>query len=141
VNDLEASGLVAKQAITEVLYMYCDAVDHHDADLGRRIWHPDGTATYEGIYDGPGQEFVAWVASMSRGTSKTIHQVTNVLIELDGERATSRCTATAWGRTGEVDTMSIARCVDTWSRRDGQWRIDARNVTPEFMHRVPAPTP
>jgi hypothetical protein len=34
----------AKQAITEVLYHYCHAVDRIDADLASRIWHPDGVA-------------------------------------------------------------------------------------------------
>jgi hypothetical protein len=137
VNDLEASGLAAKQAITEVLYLYCEAVDQRDVELGKRIWHPDGTAHYEGMYDGPGQEFVAWVAKVSQGANPTLHQVTNVLIDVDGDRATSRCTTTAWGRATEYDTMTSARTYDTWSRRDGEWRIDARKVTMQYMHRVP----
>jgi hypothetical protein len=137
VNDLQASGLADKQAITEVLYLYCEAVDQRDVELGKRIWHSDGTAVYEGMYDGPGQEFVAWVAEMSKGANPTLHQVTNVLIDLDGDRATSRCTTTAWGRSGDSDTMTSARTYDTWSRRDGEWRIDARRVAMQYMHKVP----
>ena len=42
----------AKQAITEVLYRYCHAVDRIDADLASGIWHPDGVARYEDIFEG-----------------------------------------------------------------------------------------
>jgi hypothetical protein len=139
VNDLEASGLAAKQAITEVLYRYCEAVDQSDLDLGSRIWHPDGTALYDGMYDGPGPEFVGWVAAQSGGSPTSFHQVTNVLIDLDGDKASSRCTVTSWSRSGDTDVQFIARAVDTWSRRNGEWRIDTRHVTPKYMHKVPAP--
>ena len=36
--------LLAKQAITEVLYRYCHAVDRRDADMASTIWHPGGVA-------------------------------------------------------------------------------------------------
>ena len=49
----------AKQAITEVLYRYCHAVDRMDADLASRIWHPDGVARYEDIFEGTGSGFMA----------------------------------------------------------------------------------
>jgi hypothetical protein len=46
--------LVDKQAITEMLHRYCYAMDANDRQLGYEVWHADGTAHYEGMFDGLG---------------------------------------------------------------------------------------
>jgi len=73
----------AKQAITEVLYRYCHAVDRVDADLASRIWHPDAFARYEDIFEGTGSGFMGFVFEQHRQADATSHQLANVLIDLD----------------------------------------------------------
>jgi SnoaL-like domain len=123
--------LLAKQEITEVIYSYCRAMDRLDFDLASTVWHPDGTTIYEGAFDGTAAEFVA-------GMKKTheekfvnhSHQVSNILIEVDGDRATSESYVTATLRTQPEEEhgeyVVRGRYIDTWSQRGGRWAIDHR---------------
>jgi hypothetical protein len=38
--------LADRQAITDLIYRYCRAMDRIDPDLGYTIWHEDGVADY-----------------------------------------------------------------------------------------------
>jgi hypothetical protein len=122
-------ALAAKQAITEVLYQYCHAMDRIDPERGYDVWHPGGTANYVGMFEGSGRDFVDWGqeshATVFDGTS---HQVTNILISLDGDRATSESYVTAVCKFKDSDNALVerGRYQDTWSFRNGKWRIDAR---------------
>ncbi len=129
--------LAAKQAITEVLYRYCHAVDRIDPDLGSQIWHPDGLAHYEGIFEGTGSGFMAFVLDSHRKTDATSHQLTNVLVDVDGERATSESYITACVRAGGTDVVVRGRYSDTWSRRAGEWRIDDRRYRHDIVQMIP----
>jgi hypothetical protein len=64
------------------------------------------------------------------------HQVSNIMIELDGDRATSEAyvTATLWMKDGEkMKRLSVwARYLDQWSRRNGRWGIDKRVEITDF---------
>jgi hypothetical protein len=133
----ELDTLLAEQAITEVLYRYCHAVDRMDPDLGAMIWHEEGRAHYEGIFDGTGAEFIEFVFEQHRGCDATSHQLTNVLIDVEGERATSESYVTACIRTFGVDVVVRGRYVDSWSRRAGVWRIAERRYTNDITQIIP----
>jgi 3-phenylpropionate/cinnamic acid dioxygenase small subunit len=77
------------------------------------------------------QEFFARTRLYADGTPRTRHVVTNVHIELDGERATSRCYVTVFQQTDELPLQPIAsgRYVDRFERADGAWRFADRLVT------------
>jgi hypothetical protein len=130
--------LIDKQAITEVLYRYCHAVDRIDPELGSQIWHPDGLAHYEGIFEGTGRGFIDFVFESHRQADATSHQLTNMLIAVEGDRATSESYVTACIRTGDNDIVVRGRYSDTWSRRSGQWRIDDRRYRHDIVQIQPA---
>lgn len=126
-----------RQAITDLLYRYCRAMDRIDADLGYTIWHEDGEADYgEAIYRGSGRGFIDWVCDAHRATIARSHQISNLLIALDGDKAASEAYVTAALRTkdGErIVQMTVrGRYVDRWSRRDGRWGIDKRVYVHDF---------
>jgi hypothetical protein len=133
----ELETLAAKQAITEVLYRYCHAVDRIDPELGSRLWHQDGLAHYEGIFEGTGAGFIDFVFQQHRNCDATSHQLTNMLIEVDGERATSESYVTACVRAGKIDVVVRGRYMDTWSRRAGEWRIDERTYRHDIVQTIP----
>ena len=141
--------MVAKQAITEVIYGYCRALDRMDKPAAYAVWHPDGTADYgEDIFRGAGHEFVDWVWTAHAGMSTHSHQITNVLIQVDGDRAVSEAYVTVALRTlpfGDgpevADIFSRGRYVDQWSRRDGRWAIDHRNYITDHSVTVPNANP
>lgn len=129
--------LLAKQAIGEVLYRYCHAVDRIDPVLGAMIWHEDGVAHYDGIFEGTGAEFIDWVFEQHRNCDATSHQLTNMLIEVDDDRASSESYVTACIRTSGVDVVVRGRYIDSWSCRAGQWRIDDRRYASDITQVVP----
>ena len=72
------------------------------------------------------------------------HQITNVLIEVDGDRAVSESYVTVCLRTkphegGVTDIESRGRYLDRWSRRDGRWAIEHRQYVDDIMHTVAVP--
>lgn len=123
----------AKQAITEVLYRYCHAVDRIDSGLASGIWHPDGVAHYEDIFDGTGTALLEFVFEQHRKADATSHQLANVLIDVQGERATSESYVTACIRTGGHDITVRGRYSDRWSRRSGQWAMDERRYRHDIV--------
>ena len=126
------ADLLAKQAMTEVLYRYCRGMDRMDRDLALSVWHEDGTADYGQHYRGSGAGFVDWVWKSHEAFERHSHQITNILIELvDEDHATSEAydTAALRQRTDDgrvIDIISRGRYLDRWSRRDGRWAIDHR---------------
>ena len=130
--------LHAKQAITEVIYRYSRALDRMDRELALTIWHADGTADYgPTMFQGTGAGFVDWVWPAHESMLGHSHQIGNVLIEVDGDRAGSEAyvTATLWGafEPGVLTTIvSRGRYVDSWSCRDGVWAIDHRRFAEDL---------
>jgi hypothetical protein len=135
----ELEELVAKQAITEQLHRYCHGLDRFDRDQAM-IWHEDGLAEYEGIFSGTGAGFLDWVWPVHEGVERTSHQVTNILITVDGDRATSETYVTVCLRTAEADIVGRGRYSDTWSRREGRWGVDVRRYTDDIQQLVPRET-
>jgi len=128
--------LLAKQAITEQIYRYCRAMDRIDNDLGKSVWHSDGWADYGPIFQGMGHEFVEWVAISHSAMMSHSHQVSNILIDVSGERAKSEAYVTATLRkseSGKLTELTVrGRYLDQWSERDGRWAIDHRRYTHDF---------
>jgi SnoaL-like domain len=125
-----------RQAITDVIYRYCRAVDRIDPELGYSIWNEDAVADYGAIYQGDGRGVIDLICSQHQHLLCHSHQVSNILIELDGDTAGSEAYVTANLRlqAGEqLKQISIwARYIDQWSRRNGRWGIDKRTVIVDF---------
>ena len=140
----ELETLVAKDAIRDVIYSYCRAMDRMDRELALSVWHPGGSADYGSTFHGTCEGFVEWVWTRHAGLEAHSHQVTNILIEVDGDKAASEAYAFATLRqttAGEsVDIIVRGRYLDVWSKRDGRWAIDARTfVTDVRSVYVPRP--
>jgi hypothetical protein len=121
------------QAIANQIYRYCRAMDRVDHALGYTIWHSDGTADYGAdVYQGSGRGFIDHVCEQHRQLLVHSHQVTNVIIELDGDRAGSESYVTAtlrMPRDGKLLQMTVlSRYLDRWSKRAGRWAIDHRQT-------------
>ncbi|MFT4047656.1 MAG: nuclear transport factor 2 family protein [Solimonas sp.] len=128
-NSLRA--VVDRQQITDLIYRYCRSVDRLDIALGHSVWHEGGYADYgASVYQGDGRGAIDHICAQHRHTLCHSHQISNIIIELDGDRAGSESyvTATLRVRRGEqLMQMSVwSRYVDQWSRRDGRWGLDRR---------------
>lgn len=128
--------LAAKDEIREQIYNYARGLDRMDMELSKRVWHPDGTADYIGFYEGTGAGFVDFVWPLHEAMTAHSHQITNVLIEVDGDTAVSEAYVMASLHTQTADGATTplvrSRYADTWSKRDGRWAIDHRLAITDF---------
>jgi SnoaL-like domain len=136
-DEPRLNALADRQAILDLIYRYCRSVDRLDIPLGHSIWHDDATADYGAeVYQGDGRGAIDHICAQHRRMSHHSHQVSNVLIDLDGDRAGSEAYVTAalrGYRNQQLIQMTIwARYVDRWSRRDGRWGLDHRLVIRDF---------
>ena len=139
-TDTAIETLLNKQAITEVLYRYCRAMDRIDREATLAIWGRDGTCNYsstEGVPDTLFRDYLTGSTKARQGFANHSHQITNILIELEGDRAVSEAYFTASLQTVPQDGAVTehlwrGRYLDRWSKRDpgviGDWAIDHRQV-------------
>jgi hypothetical protein len=131
------TSLADRLAIADLIYRYCRAVDRNDADLAASVWHEDGLADYEGLFNGTGHGFIDFAirahqqAPVDPQQAPVFgHQVSNIIIELDGDRASSEayvCSFYRFQQDGQFKQATTwGRYVDQWSRRNGRWGIDKR---------------
>lgn len=122
--------LAAKQAITEVIHRYCRGLDRMDRALVASCWHPGGTDDHAPLYAGPFEGFIDWVFPLHAGMECTRHNVSNILIELDGDKAASETYWTLTLRTAIngtlCDIQAQGRYVDNWECIDDVWAIRHR---------------
>ena len=131
------NALADRLAITDLIYRYCRAVDRVDIPLGHSIWHDDAMADYGAdFYQGKGRGAIDHICAQHRRTLHHSHQVSNILIELDRDRAGSEAYAIATLRAyrdEKLFQMTIwGRYVDRWSRRNGRWGLDHRLAIRDF---------
>ena len=142
-SDTAVADLLAKQAITEALYRYCRGLDRMDRPMASRTWHPDGTAEYVGMFKGTGEGFLDWVWPQHASMYRHSHQISNILIEVDGDRAASEAYVTVALRIHAADQVtdirSKGRYCDRWSCRDGVWAVDDRVFVEDFNTVVTSP--
>jgi hypothetical protein len=141
VSDATRS-LLDKQAIQETLVRYCRGVDRMDRELTRSCWHPDGTADYQGLFEGGVEALLDWMWALHERMQTHSHQVTNCLIELAGDAAVSETYVTVALRTrpgpaGVRDVLTRGRYLDRWSRREGRFAIDHRHYLSDWMTFLP----
>ncbi|MGZ3378324.1 MAG: nuclear transport factor 2 family protein [Phenylobacterium sp.] len=136
----ELQSLLDKQAITELLYRYCRAVDRADLELLHGCYHDDATEDHGGTFNGLAADYIAQVAPILP-RSLMSHTTSNILIELDGDAAVVESHILAFARMkkeGEkFDTLTLARAIDRVERRGGVWRIAARRLAWDWNHEMP----
>lgn len=125
-------ALVDKAEIRDVLSRYCRGLDRMDKEMAYGVWHAGATAFYDGIYEGTGRGFIDWVWQAHAAMERHSHQITNVLIEVHGDRATSESyvTVVLWTLPDEdghqLELVGRGRYLDRFARKNGRWAIEHR---------------
>lgn len=140
--------LLAKQEIRDVLCRYCRGLDRMDKEMVQAVWHEGATVDYRGVFQGSGLGFVDWVWQLHGEHMQChSHQITNVLAQVDGDRAASEAyvTVALWtkaapgGRVTEI--VSRGRYLDRWANREGRWAIEHRVYVSDQTRRLAVDAP
>jgi SnoaL-like domain len=143
----ELRETISSQKITQLLYRYCRAVDRIDEELGYTIWHDDAEVDYGRIYRGSAKGLIDFICAAHRRAIVHSHQITNIILEIDGNSARSESYVTSGMRLMDADQLkqitTRGRYLDNWSQREGRWGIhkrlyvhdfdEIRSVTPAFQ--------
>jgi ketosteroid isomerase-like protein len=125
-NDNKLQQLLDKQAITEVLHQYCRGADRCDEELMMSCYHPDATDQHN-FFSGNGQEFCKHAISTLRRLRSSNHRVSNILIELNGDRAFAESYVHIVHRPvidgKAIELHHYGRYLDVLERRNDEWKI------------------
>ena len=110
-----------------MLSRYCRGLDRMDKAMVYSVFSEDASAHYYDLYEGTGRGFVDWVWEAHAAMNRHSHQISNTLIELDGDKASSEAyvTVVLWKRNGGdmIETVVRGRYLDRWEKREDQWLI------------------
>jgi hypothetical protein len=135
----ELSECAARFAITEVIQLYCHAIDRRRWYLLERCFHADATYRYAHI-EGGWRDFLNIAQATINPLPISHHQTGSISFRIDGLHAMTETYFTAYHRvaadaseldplpgTGQDRDIVIAgRYVDCFERREGDWRIAHR---------------
>jgi hypothetical protein len=127
--------LLAKQQITELLYLRARAGDRRDAELALSCYHPGATENHEG-FDGFAADFISNISMISPASTAPVtglwHFISNIVINLQGDRAdveSYHLAVVSRNEDGHETQSHIGgRYLDTFAYRDGRWAIEHREV-------------
>jgi hypothetical protein len=140
-GDAALQALLDKSEITELLTRYMRSIDRGDIAALRACYAPGATEEHGGIYSGPAQGYIDTIErALVNPRLVATHTISNVLIELSGDAATSEHYVLALTRVkadGVVsDSLVATRIVDDLARADGRWAITRRRLRFDWAHDV-----
>lgn len=136
-QDCQASlqALQDKESIRDCLYRYCRGIDRADEEALRSAYWP-GAHDCHGAYRGSASGFIDQALPRLRSGGRGVHQISNILIELHGDRAaveSSFLALQANAATPAHETFLCGRYLDHFEKRDGEWRITERTVVYDWI--------
>ena len=145
-NAAEIEKLLAKQTITELIYKYPRALDRGDRDMLMSLAHPGAKMRFAGR-DFPNWEaYVDFLIKAHDDMTGNNHRITNILIEVKGDRAVSEATGTATLLVPKEGNANLyeerwmhSRYLDSWSRRNGKWALDGRHTVSDYRRVLDVP--
>lgn len=128
--------LLAKDQIRDQIYNYCRGLDRMDKPLALSVWHPDATVE-SGGFKGSGPEWIESAWRVHEPITAHTHQMTNILIKVTGDRASSETYFITSLRGEPTATSATTRLIrgrylDRWSSRNGRWAMDHRRIIVDF---------
>ena len=140
-------ALETRAAVEEVLLDYARGNDHADEAMIRSCFWPESKHKHGG-YEGTSMGFVDFAMKIIARLKYCKHHISNVSVQVDGDRAFSECYYFAHHRrdtkdgTGEEDAFFEGRYIDIFERRDGVWKIIHRRGMSDWNSPVyPAESP
>ena len=137
-NSAALQKLLDKEAIRELVQIYCRAADRHDNELMRSLYHEDATDDHGSFFKGLAMEFIDKLPEIQVPMEILHHNVTTHNIELQGDRAEGEVYVLAFHKIrtdeGSIDLLIGGRYFDKYEKRDGVWKFAARAVVADWAN-------
>ena len=119
-------------AIARVLVDYCAGIDRRDWERFERCFTADCNGDYGPIGSWSGSRaLTAWMSDAHAAWGPTLHRLTNLQIDVEGDHATARSyvDAVLTSTDGQTGTQALGIYNDELRRGPGGWRIASRRFT------------
>ncbi len=140
-RDPEVQLLLDRMAIQDCVIRYSRGLDRHDDEMLATVYHPEAL-DHHGRFTGTREEFIPWVQGLhAQNWTCHMHFVTNHTVEIEGDTAHSETYVffTLNRKDGSGVDLGGGRYLDRLERRDGAWRIAAREVIIDWTCLAPSP--
>jgi len=126
--------IVARAEIQDLLVRYCRGIDRADVGLVKSVYHPGATDNH-GVFNGDAADFAEFAVTLLKSAYHcTQHQLSNMIIDVDGDTACAETYFVAYhayrDNDSGIDRLALfgGRYADRLEKRDGCWGIVARTV-------------
>ena len=130
--------LLDKQAITELVYSYCNAADRRDYPKLHALYHDDATDDHGGFFKGLAKDFIDQLPEIQESMLILHHNVTTINIKLDGDRGEGEIYVLAYHKVQSdpepFDLLIGGRYLDQYEKRDGVWKFAHRSVLADWVN-------
>lgn len=133
----QVRSLADKDAIRSLGVLYSVAVDDHDLETVIRCFASDGTFGRAGVTYAGHDELRPFYAAMMERYVTTLHIPQSHVMSVDVRAGTARGLLAGQAQLALGDRLLMAayRYDDTYTRVDGRWVFQSRDLT--FMYNVP----
>jgi len=142
-NDRIVQELVAREAIRDVVWRYCHAIDRGDEAVLKSVYWPEASEDHAGFV-GPASDFIVDAMKKISENEQLQHLIGNTIIRITGSKANVESYFFCYqrlpvleeghprwsGRVGDgrSDVMMGGRYLDQMERRGMEWRILHRTL-------------
>ena len=134
-------ALADRAEISDILVRYAEGLDRRDLDAVRSCFAPDVQAEYAGVVLDPGVDALIGHVSIVTTFIGSMHLVSNVVADIDGNEAHSTCRCVAYVIRDTPDGVRLfmrgLTYEDRWSRLESGFRITNRRHVPEWSVEAP----
>ena len=132
-TSTDVAELIDRVAVSDLLAAYCSALDAQDWARLREVFVPDAECDYGTLGNPKGADaIVSLVSSTLTGLDATQHLVGNVVVRLNGDRASADCYLISQhvrtGTPGGDHYLLGGRYEDRLVRTPEGWRIAFRRL-------------
>jgi SnoaL-like domain len=128
--------LLDKQEIEELLHHLCHLIDTFQIErIGPEIYAPEGSDDHGGGPVKGRDAIVAWYRDSTANIAAVAHNVSNIMVTVEGDSATARCNVVTWAwtmsgapdnKTGNADYVLSLVYEDKLGRFEEGWRVEER---------------
>lgn len=136
IGEEKLAQAIDRQEITTLLHLYARGIDRCDLATLLAVWDARATVDYgEGALDAA--DWSRGVLDRLRPMAHTMHAISNIVIDLDGDAARSETYCQAYhqfdGEDGTLRRMIVGgRYLDRLVRTPQGWRIAARTYVMDW---------
>jgi hypothetical protein len=137
-STLEAriAAIEDRAALHDMLALIARAIDRYDGAALTRLIDPQAVIDMGGAATMTGAAFAAQIKRPVEPRPGRMHVLSNVLVTLDGDAASSECQITSWqdqlADGARVTRVRAGRYLDRFARTDTGWRLTARTMIDEW---------